>query len=47
MADVLNKKALVDNKFIDNASIGEKAFIKQAEFACVQSHVAESRYWDC
>ena len=41
-----NKKALVDNKFIDNASIGEKAFIEQAEFACVQSHVAESRYWD-
>ena len=41
-----NKKALVDNKFIDNASIGEKAFIEQAEFACVQSHVAESRYWN-
>ena len=24
----------------------EKALIEQSEFACVQSHVAESRYWD-
>lgn len=41
-----NLKAVEDERYTKNVSIGGAAFVKQAAYACVQSQTAEGRYWD-
>ena len=41
-----NKNAILDSRYTENISVGGAAFVKQLDYACVQSQVAEDRYWD-
>jgi arabinogalactan oligomer/maltooligosaccharide transport system substrate-binding protein len=41
-----NKELLASKDYTDHATIGGVALAKQAEYASIQSHCAEGRYWD-
>lgn len=41
-----NTEAQADDAYKNNVTIGSKALAAQSQYASIQSHCAESRYWD-